>query len=91
MALFYHTHRIDLPESRNIEDLKNGIADHLRLHEFGSVVHNQFEVAGDKNNVRLSVAHLPISGNSFWQLIAAGGNDFAATQTLVNNLVAEIE
>ncbi|WIM92769.1 hypothetical protein ACTOB_004724 [Actinoplanes oblitus] len=92
-ALFFNTREFDLSDALgSIGELKNVIANELRQAGFSDVVTNQFEVAGNHSGgIRLSVAHLPVGGRRFWQVVMAGGDGGDLTLRTVNDIANRIQ
>jgi hypothetical protein len=89
-ALFANTRQFTLNKvTGNIDQFKRLLADGLNKHLFTEVVDTPGEVAGNfvgQFQARASVLHLPISGNTFWQVIMAGGDDATFTKNVVSDV-----
>jgi hypothetical protein len=91
-ALFFNDRRMDLSDAlANVGELKNVIFNELKGSGFTDVVNTPSEVAGNRNGVRVSILHLPISGRSFWQVFMAGGDAGDVTQETINEVVNKVE
>jgi hypothetical protein len=91
-ALFFNDRQMDLSVAlANMGELKNVIFNELKGIGFTDVVDSPSEVAGNRNGVRVSILHLPISGRSFWQVFMAGGDTVSNTQQTLNEVVDKVE
>src|SRR5262245_36310686 len=91
-ALFFNFRRMDLSVAlANVGELKNVIFHELERIGFTDVVNTPSEVAGNRNGVRVSILHLHIGGQSFWQVFMAGGDAVGVTQQTLNEVVNKVE
>ena len=67
------THYTVSPAAGNIGTVKEVIANKLPTLGYAAVG-NAADVHGLKGDFLLAIAYLPISGSTFWQVIACGGN-----------------
>jgi hypothetical protein len=90
-ALFCNTREMELDAfTPSVRELKANIAAVLVQSGVSNVSNNDAEVAGNRANMRLSVLHLPIRDRRFYEQVMAAGDNFDATQKLVNEIVANI-
>src|SRR5215217_6715175 len=91
-GLFFSTHRMEVSAALSgVGELKFAISNELKNIGFTDVVINSAEVAGNRNDVRVSIAHLPNSDGSFWQVFMAGGGAaFNVIQQTHNEVVDKV-
>jgi hypothetical protein len=91
-ALFWNSRNMELSSAlANVGELKGVIANTLSGIGFSSVVNTPSEVAGDRNGVRVSIAHLHIAGTQYWQVFMAAGDAANVTQATLNEVVNKVE
>ncbi|MER5473768.1 hypothetical protein ABZX90_09400 [Streptomyces sp. NPDC002935] len=91
-ALQISTRQMELSEAlANVGELKNVIANLLKENGFTDVVNTQGEVAGNKGDIRLSVLHLHVANQSFYQQVIAAGDNSNVTRGVVDDIMTKIK
>jgi hypothetical protein len=72
-----------------INELKSVIGNELTRLGFANVRVNEWEVAGGKNGVWISIPHSQIADRRYWEMVIGAG-DGAGTQQVVNEVVGAL-
>jgi hypothetical protein len=78
--------------TENIGELKRVIENGLNQMGFSDVAVSDFDVAGNKVGIRVSIAHFHIADARFWEVVIAAGDTEQAKATndevvaMLNNL-----
>jgi hypothetical protein len=89
-ALFWNSEVRVIGEGTTIGDVKVAIRDELSQRGFQDVRVNSLEVAGGKNGVWLSIAHLRIEPTRFWEVVIGSGDSFDITKSTVGEIAEEL-
>jgi len=90
-ALFWDNHRRDITEGvGNIGALRIVIENTLKEMGFSDVRRSDFDVFGSKPGVVVSVAHFPIGGRSFFEVVMAAGDSGDLTKNTRDGVVNKL-
>jgi len=90
-ALFWNSDRRDLTESTgSIGALRIVIENAIKGIGFAEVRRSDLDVSGGKNGVFVSIAHFPIGGRSFFEVVMASGDAEAVTRSTRDEVVTKL-
>ena len=90
-ALYWHSEVRLLDPSTQIHNLMSCNEHDLRQNwGFSDVRRSELDVTGVKNSVFVSIAHHPIDGPSFWEVVMASGDNFDVTKKTVGKVADKL-
>jgi hypothetical protein len=86
-ALFWHSQRCG---TDNVGSRKIAVENDLKQNGFEGVGRSDLDVFGGRSGVFLSIAHFPIGGHDFWEVVMGSGDDGNLTRNTVEEVAGRL-
>ena len=86
-ALFWNSQR---HATDNVVSRKIVIENDLKQNGFQGVGRSDLDVSGGRSGVFLSIAHFPIGGQEFWEVVMGSGDDGNLTRNTVEEVASRL-